>query len=90
MNRWHVLRGGRIVRTAWSSDGDCAARELRPDDRDMICSDADWWAMQHRRALRHIPLNWNPFRAEVLAHSNATHLPRLSLEQARPIGHRRP
>lgn len=64
MMRWHLLRGGRIIRTAWSSNGDCAAVELRPMPWDIICSDADWWAMQHRRALRNFPSTWNPLRAE--------------------------
>lgn len=67
MTRWHLLRNGRIVKTAWSSDGDCAMDELRPfhsgDVTDMVCSDADWWAMQHRRALRGVPLGWNPLKA---------------------------
>lgn len=52
MMRWHLLRGGRIVQTAWSSHGDTAAKELRPTETDLVVSDADWWAMQHRRALR--------------------------------------
>jgi hypothetical protein len=64
MTRWHLLRDGRIVRTAWSSNGDCATRELRPTNLDLIVSDADWWAMAHRRALRSIPLTWSPLRAE--------------------------
>lgn len=79
MTRWHLLRKGRIVRTAWSSDGDCAAAELSLSPSDIVCSDADWWAMQHRRALRDFPSTWNPLRAEAAEFASRNVLSRLSV-----------
>jgi hypothetical protein len=51
VTRWHLLRRGRIVRTAWSSDGDCAERELNPYPTELIVSDEEWRAVHYRRAL---------------------------------------
>lgn len=79
MMRWHLLRGGRIIRTAWSSNGDCAATELRPLSSDVVCSDTDWWAMQHRRALRNFPSTWNSLRAEAEDFASGNVLSRLSV-----------
>ena len=79
MTRWHLLRKGRIIRTAWSSNGDCAMDELNPEPRDVVCSDADWWAMQHRRALRHTPSTWNPLRVEAEKFASGNVLSRLSV-----------
>ena len=79
MTRWHLMRHGRIIRTAWSSNGDCATIELRPTRIDTVVSDADWWAMQHRRALRNFPSTWNPLRAEADQLARRKGLPRVSV-----------
>jgi hypothetical protein len=49
--RWHLIRRGRIIQTAWSSNGDCAERELKPSARDLLVSDTDWRTRDWRRAL---------------------------------------
>jgi hypothetical protein len=49
--RWHLIRRGRIVQTAWSSNGDCAERELNPSIGDLLMSDTDWRDRHWRRAL---------------------------------------
>lgn len=51
IERWHLLRNGRIIRTAWSSNGDCAERELNPLNTDLLISDTDWRDRHWRRAL---------------------------------------
>ena len=53
MTRWHLVREGRIVATAWSSNGDVAERELQPLTTDLLVSDEDWWAAHWRRRLLH-------------------------------------
>jgi hypothetical protein len=51
MERWHLLRRGRIIHTAWSSNGDCAEAELNPSIGDLLISDTDWRDRDWRRAL---------------------------------------
>lgn len=79
MTRWHLLRNGRIVRSVTASDGESATAALRPAFADWVCSDVDWWAMQHRRALRPFPPTWNPFRAETATLATRQGLPRVSV-----------
>lgn len=54
VDRFHLIRRGRIVATAGASDGDVAERELRPRATDLLVSDSDWWAVHWRRAVRDI------------------------------------
>jgi hypothetical protein len=49
--RWHLMRSGRIVRTAWASDPDVAERELTPYPTELLVSDEDWRTTHYRRAL---------------------------------------
>lgn len=79
MTRWHLLRAGRITRSTPAPDGDTATAALGPTQSELVISDADWWAMQHRRALRGVIPNWNPFRAQTEALASRRALPRLPL-----------
>ena len=68
MERWHLLRNGRIIRTAWSSNGDCAERELTPlaKPRDLLVSDTDWRTRDWRRALIGRTNHYTPSPTELL------------------------